>query len=70
LHPRGKPKIYILQGGNPKEFFAEGKAKMVYFTWGKDLFTLWFMNGAKLELFHFLLHGPAANSEGTIYTYR
>jgi hypothetical protein len=31
LHPRGKPKKYILQGGIPKKFFAGGKAKMVYF---------------------------------------
>jgi hypothetical protein len=36
----GETKKNILQGGIPKEFFAGAKAKMTYFTGGKDLFIL------------------------------
>jgi hypothetical protein len=39
--PKGvKQRKNLLQGGFLKEFFAGGKTKFIYFTGGKDLFTL------------------------------
>jgi hypothetical protein len=41
LHLRGETKKYIFcKAGIPNAFFAGGKAKIVYFVEGKDLFTL------------------------------
>jgi hypothetical protein len=66
LHSRGKPKKYILQGGNPKGIFCRGKAKMTYFAGGKDLFTL-FKNIIKMFVMLSLKHQSGILSQQYLY---